>query len=108
MLTRISRFWFDRTRHIVPNHLTAYPLERAVPDADERRPLVDRSMVVKRLRALPIEAVVRGYLIGSGWKDYEQSGGVCGIALPVRAAAGGSPAGADLHARDQSRTRRAR
>jgi phosphoribosylaminoimidazole-succinocarboxamide synthase len=82
VLTRISRFWFDRTRHLVPNHLTAYPLERAVPNADERRPLVDRSMVVKRLRALPIEAVVRGYLIGSGWKDYEQSGGVCGISLP--------------------------
>ena len=54
-----------------------------MPNADERRPLVDRSMVVKRLRALPIEAVVRGYLIGSGWKDYQQSGGVCGIALPA-------------------------
>jgi phosphoribosylaminoimidazole-succinocarboxamide synthase len=82
VLTRISKFWFDRTRHIVPNHLTDYPLERAVPDAGERRPLEGRSMVVKRLRALPIEAVVRGYLIGSGWKDYQQSGAVCGIALP--------------------------
>jgi phosphoribosylaminoimidazole-succinocarboxamide synthase len=82
VLTRISRFWFDRTRHIIPNHLTAYPLERAVSDADERRPLLERSLVVKRLRALPIEAVVRGYLIGSGWKDYQQSGGVCGISLP--------------------------
>jgi phosphoribosylaminoimidazole-succinocarboxamide synthase len=82
VLTRISKFWFDKTRHIVPNHLTDYPLDRAVPDAAERRPLEGRSMVVRRLRALPIEAVVRGYLIGSGWKDYQQSGAVCGIALP--------------------------
>jgi phosphoribosylaminoimidazole-succinocarboxamide synthase len=81
VLTRISQFWFERTRHIVPNHLTDYPLERAVPDAGERAALTDRSMVVKRLRALPIEAVVRGYLIGSGWRDYQQTGGVCGIAL---------------------------
>lgn len=82
VLTRISRFWFDQTRHIVPNHLTDFPLERAVPDAAVRAPLADRSMVVKRLRALPIEAVVRGYLIGSGWRDYQRNGEVCGIALP--------------------------
>lgn len=82
VLTQISNFWFDKTRHIIPNHLTGYPLERAVPDADERALLVDRTVVVKRLRPLPIEAVVRGYLIGSGWKDYEQTGVVCGIKLP--------------------------
>jgi phosphoribosylaminoimidazole-succinocarboxamide synthase len=82
VLTKISQFWFERTRHIVPNHIADYPLERAVPDAAERAVLADRSMVVKRLRALPIEAVVRGYLIGSGWKDYQQTGAVCGIALP--------------------------
>jgi phosphoribosylaminoimidazole-succinocarboxamide synthase len=82
VLTKISQFWFERTAHIVPNHLLDYPLERAVPDAAERAALADRSMVVKRLRALPIEAVVRGYLIGSGWKDYQQTGAVCGIALP--------------------------
>ena len=82
VLTRISRFWFDRTQHIIPNHLTAYPLERAVPDAAERALIADRSMVVKRLKALPIEAVVRGYLIGSGWRDYQQTGIVCGISLP--------------------------
>jgi phosphoribosylaminoimidazole-succinocarboxamide synthase len=82
VLTRISRFWFDRTQHIIPNHLTAYPLERAVPDATERALIADRSMVVKRLKALPIEAVVRGYLIGSGWRDYQQTGIVCGISLP--------------------------
>jgi phosphoribosylaminoimidazole-succinocarboxamide synthase len=83
VLTRISNFWFERTRHIVPNHLADYPLARAVPDAAERAPLEERSIVVRRLRALPIEAVVRGYLIGSGWKDYQQTGSVCGIALPA-------------------------
>ena len=82
VLTRISRFWFDRTRHIIPNHLTDYPLERAVPDAAERALIWDRSMVVRKLKALPIEAVVRGYLIGSGWRDYQQTGIVCGITLP--------------------------
>ena len=83
VLTRISNFWFERTHHIVPNHLADYPLARAVPDAAERAPLEERSVVVRRLRALPIEAVVRGYLIGSGWKDYQQTGAVCGIALPA-------------------------
>jgi phosphoribosylaminoimidazole-succinocarboxamide synthase len=83
VLTQISNFWFARTRHIVPNHLADYPLARAVPDAAERAPLEERSVVVRRLKALPIEAVVRGYLIGSGWKDYQQTGAVCGIALPV-------------------------
>jgi phosphoribosylaminoimidazole-succinocarboxamide synthase len=83
VLTRISRFWFDKTRHIVPNHLSDYPLERAVPDAAQRAPLLERSMIVRRLRALPIEAVVRGYLIGSGWLDYQRAGSVCGIALPA-------------------------
>lgn len=82
VLTRISRFWFDRTRHIIPNHLTDFPLERAVPDAAERALIADRSMIVKRLRALPVEAVVRGYLIGSGWRDYQETGIVCGISLP--------------------------
>ncbi len=82
VLTRISRFWFERTGHIVPNHIIGYSLDEVVPDARERAALADRSMVVKRLKALPIEAVVRGYLIGSGWKDYQQTGAVCGIPLP--------------------------
>jgi phosphoribosylaminoimidazole-succinocarboxamide synthase len=82
VLTQISQFWFDRTRHLVPNHLTDYPLQRAVPDPQELAPIAARSMVVKRLRALPIEAVVRGYLIGSGWRDYQETGSVCGIGLP--------------------------
>src|SRR5262245_20687893 len=82
VLTQISNYWFAHTRHVVPNHLADYPLERAVPDAATRALLVDRSMIVRRLAAHPVEAVVRGYLIGSGWKDYQRSGEVCGIALP--------------------------
>ena len=83
VLTSISNYWFARTGHIVPNHLADYPLERAVPDPAERATIADRCMVVRRLRALPVEAVVRGYLIGSGWKDYQKTGEVCGIALPA-------------------------
>jgi phosphoribosylaminoimidazole-succinocarboxamide synthase len=83
VLTRISNFWFGKTRHIVPNHLSDVPLERAVPDPAERALVADRAMVVRRLRALPVEAVVRGYLIGSGWKDYQATGRVCGIELPA-------------------------
>jgi phosphoribosylaminoimidazole-succinocarboxamide synthase len=82
ILTRISQFWFERTQHIVPNHLTTIPLESVVRDERERALIADRSMVVRKLKALPIEAVVRGYLIGSGWKDYQQTGMVCGIELP--------------------------
>jgi len=82
VLTSISNYWFARTGHIVPNHLSDYPLERAVPDAAERATISDRCMVVRRLKALPVEAVVRGYLIGSGWKDYQATGEVCGIKLP--------------------------
>jgi phosphoribosylaminoimidazole-succinocarboxamide synthase len=82
VLNQISNFWFERTRHIVPNHLTGRPLESAVRDPDTLALLAHRAVIVKRLRALPIEAVVRGYLIGSGWKDYQRTGAVCGIALP--------------------------
>jgi phosphoribosylaminoimidazole-succinocarboxamide synthase len=83
VLTQISRFWFDQTRHIIANHILDTPLESVVTDAREREAIADRAMIVKRLRALPIEAVVRGYLIGSGWKDYQQTGAVCGITLPT-------------------------
>ncbi len=84
VLTSISNFWFARTTHIVPNHLAgaAFPLERAVKDPADLPLIADRAMVVKKLKALPVEAVVRGYLIGSGWKDYQATGQVCGIALP--------------------------
>jgi phosphoribosylaminoimidazole-succinocarboxamide synthase len=86
VLTEISRFWFDRTRHLVPNHLATragLDLATVVPDAAERGLIVDRAMVVRRLKALPVEAVVRGYLIGSGWKDYQRTGNICGISLPA-------------------------
>ncbi len=82
VLNEISNFWFGRTRHIVPNHLTGAPVESVVSDADERALLKGRTVIVRRLSALPIEAVVRGYLIGSGWKDYQKTGRVCGIELP--------------------------
>jgi phosphoribosylaminoimidazole-succinocarboxamide synthase len=83
VLTQLADFWFRRTTHILPNQLTDYPLEKAVPNPQERALIADRAIVVKRLKALPIEAVVRGYLIGSGWKDYQKNGAVCGIALPA-------------------------
>ena len=83
VLTRLSRFWFGRTHDLIPNHLTDIPLEAVVSDETQRLALGDRAIVVRRLRPLPIEAIVRGYLIGSGWKDYQKTGGVCGIELPT-------------------------
>jgi phosphoribosylaminoimidazole-succinocarboxamide synthase len=82
VLTRVSRFWFARTSQLVPNHLADIPVAAVVEDPDELAQLGDRAMVVRRLTPLPVEAIVRGYLIGSGWKDYQQQGTVCGIALP--------------------------
>ena len=82
VLTQISNFWFERTGHIVPIHLSDYHDERYVHDAHERRMLRNRAVVVRRLQALPVEAVVRGYLIGSGWKDYQATGEICGVPLP--------------------------
>ncbi len=83
VLNQISQFWFERTGHIVPNHLTGRQIESLVADPAERAMLEGRAVIVRRLKALPIEAVVRGYLIGSGWKDYQKTGGVCGISLPA-------------------------
>jgi phosphoribosylaminoimidazole-succinocarboxamide synthase len=82
LLTRMALFWFARLSHIVPNHLTGDDPESVVA-ADERAQVRGRSMLVKRLKPLPIEAVVRGYLAGSGWKEYQQSQSVCGVALPA-------------------------
>jgi len=82
VLTEISDFWFRRTTHLVPNQLSDMGLEGLRLDPDERAMLAGRAVVVKRLRALPVEAVVRGYLIGSGWKDYQRTGAVCGHVLP--------------------------
>ena len=81
VLTAISLFWFDRLAHVVPNQLTGIAPEDVVA-TDERSQVTGRALVVKRLTPLPIEAVVRGYVIGSGWKDYQASGAICGIALP--------------------------
>src|SRR5260221_8760074 len=74
VLNGISNFWFARTRHLVPNHLTGREPAEVVRDEGERALLAGRAVIVRRLKALPIEAVVRGYLIGSGWKDYQASG----------------------------------
>jgi phosphoribosylaminoimidazole-succinocarboxamide synthase len=82
VLNEISNFWFARSRHIVPNHLTGRAVTELVSDPTERAMLAGRSVIVRRLEPLPLEAVVRGYLIGSGWKDYQQTGSVCGISLP--------------------------
>jgi phosphoribosylaminoimidazole-succinocarboxamide synthase len=82
VLNEISNFWFGRSRHIVPNHLTGRPVNDLVGDSADRDALEGRAVIVRRLKTLPLEAVVRGYLIGSGWKDYQKTGGVCGVSLP--------------------------
>ncbi len=83
VLTAMSRFWFRKLAHIVPSHVTDIDPESVVATDAERAQVRGRAMVVRRLHPLPIEAVVRGYLIGSGWKDYQSSGAVCGIRLPA-------------------------
>ena len=81
MLTQISNFWFDQTAHIVPNHLLHTPLSEALPAGTELPLYAKRAVVTKRLKPVPVEAIARGYLIGSGWKDYQASGSLCGITL---------------------------
>ncbi len=81
VLTAVSNFWFDKTQGVIANHLSDKTLEQAVPDEAERKSIEGRAIVVKKLNPLPVEAIVRGYLIGSGWKDYQTSGSVCGIPL---------------------------
>ena len=83
ILTRLSNFWFERSAHLVPNHLLDVPLAEVLPaDVDLER-YAQRSVVVRRLKPLPVEAIVRGYLIGSGWREYQARGSVCGIPLPA-------------------------
>lgn len=82
VLNEISNFWFKRLADLVPNHLADRPLESVIEDPALRRILAHRSVVVRRLQPLPIEAIVRGYLIGSGWREYRATGAVCGIELP--------------------------
>jgi len=83
VLTAVSNFWFRQTQDIIPNHLTELTLADVLPDERERAEVEGRAIVTRKLRALPVEAIVRGYLIGSGWKDYQNSGSVSGIALPA-------------------------
>ncbi len=82
VLTQISNFWFDMMSDLIPSHLTDLTLDSLIDDAELRAILEKRAIIVRRLEPLPIEAVVRGYLIGSGWRDYERSGQICGIELP--------------------------
>ena len=82
ILTRISNFWFKKSEGLIANHLTELALDDYL-SADDYQLLKDRSVIVRKLRPLPVEAIVRGYIIGSGWKDYQHSGSICGIALPT-------------------------
>ena len=81
ILTQMANFWFEKLQHIVPNHLTGIAPNSVVTDPVEQAQLGSRAVVVKKLKALPIEAIVRGYLVGSGWKEYQARGTVCGIPL---------------------------
>ena len=83
VLTRVSNFWFARTAALIPNHLSGIPVSQVVTDPAELSQLGDRATVVRRLKPLPVEAIVRGYLIGSGWNDYQATGALCGIRLPA-------------------------
>jgi phosphoribosylaminoimidazole-succinocarboxamide synthase len=83
MLCQISNFWFAKTAHLLPNHLTGTPVAEVLPAGSDLALYAKRSVVTKKLKPLPVEAIARGYLIGSGWKDYQKTGQVCGIALPA-------------------------
>jgi len=83
MLTQISNFWFGRTAHLMPNHLTGKPVASVLPRGVDANLYAKRSVITKRLKPVPIEAIARGYLIGSGWKDYQATGSLCGIRLPA-------------------------
>jgi len=83
VLTAMSNFWFARMGSIIPNQLTDTPLEKILKDPAERKQVEGRATLVKKLKPLPVEAIVRGYIVGSGWKEYKTSGTVCGIRLPA-------------------------
>ena len=83
LLTEIANFWFQKLGHIVPNHLTGINPDSVVSDPSEKAQLGKRALVVKKLKPLPIEAIVRGYIAGSGWKEYKANGTICGISLPA-------------------------
>jgi len=83
ILNDVTRFWLNKLEYIIPNHLADIPLNDIITDNDERKRVENHAMVVKKLKALPVEAIVRGYIIGSGWKDYQNNGAICGIHLPA-------------------------
>ena len=83
MLTQISNFWFAQTAHLLPNHLLDVPLAEVLPPGTDLALYAKRAVVTRRLKPVPVEAIARGYLIGSGWKDYQASGALCGITLPA-------------------------
>ena len=82
ILNDVTRFWLDKLQHVIPNHLSDMALADVITDDAERNAVAKHAMIVKRLKALPVEAIVRGYIIGSGWKDYQKTGAICGIDLP--------------------------
>jgi phosphoribosylaminoimidazole-succinocarboxamide synthase len=82
MLCQISNFWFGKTKHLIPNHLTHEPVFSVLPTGTDLTLYALRSVVTKKLKPVPVEAIARGYIIGSGWKDYQKTGGICGIELP--------------------------
>jgi len=83
ILNQVTQFWMDKLSHIIPNQMCDMKLEDVLSDAAERAEVADHAMIVKKLKALPVEAIVRGYIIGSGWKDYQATGTICGIQLPA-------------------------
>ncbi|HXZ95918.1 MAG TPA: phosphoribosylaminoimidazolesuccinocarboxamide synthase [Burkholderiales bacterium] len=83
VLTALSNFWFHKLGHIIPNHLTGIAPESVLKKDSEREQIAGRAFVVRRLKPLPVEAIVRGYIVGSGWKEYLKTGKVCGISLPA-------------------------
>ncbi len=83
MLCQISNFWFDKTAHLIPNHLTHESVASVLPEGVDLALYAKRSVVTKKLKPVPVEAIARGYIIGSGWKDYQKTGAICGIDLPA-------------------------
>jgi len=83
ILNQVTQFWMDKLSHIIPNQMCQLKLEDVLPDEAERTEVASHAMIVKKLKALPVEAIVRGYIIGSGWKDYQATGTICGIQLPA-------------------------
>jgi len=82
ILNQVTQFWMNKLSHLIPNQLCDLKLEDVLPDEAERAEVAEHAMIVKKLKALPVEAIVRGYIIGSGWKDYQSTGSICGIKLP--------------------------